>query len=66
MPVNWGPKTDAPVNLLSSALNKLNHKDMIIENISPTDLDDAMRQINHIRDRSKVLKDKIYKRIKSM
>ncbi len=59
-----GAEADAPVHLLSDALNKLNHKDMIVENISPSDLDDAMRQINHIRNRSKELKDEIYKRVK--
>lgn len=59
-----GIETNAPITLLSDALNKLEHKDMIVENIDPTDLDEAMRQINRIKKRSENLKDEIYKRVK--
>ena len=59
-----GIETNAPITLLSDALNKLDHKDMIVENIDPTDLDEAMRQINRIKKRSENLKDEIYKRLK--
>ena len=59
-----GAETNAPITLLSDALNKLEHRDMVVENIDPTDLNEAMRQINRIRNRSEKLKDEIYKRVK--
>ncbi len=60
-----GAETSAPITLLSDALNKLNHKDMIVKNIDPSDLKDALKQINHIRKRSKELKEEIYERVKA-
>ena len=60
----FGEETNAPMALLSNALSKLNHKDMIVENIETSDLKDALRQINKIKDRSEELKKEIYGRVK--
>ena len=61
----FGEETNAPMTLLTNALSKLNHKDMIIENIETSELKDALRQINKIKERSEELKKKIYDRVKS-
>ena len=59
-----GTETSAPITLLSDALNKLNHKDMIVKNIDPSDLNDALKRANHIKKRSEELKEEIYEKIK--
>lgn len=61
----FGEETNAPMSLLGDALNKLNHRDMIVENIDKSDLQDALRQINQIKKRSEELKEEIYGRVKS-
>ena len=59
-----GAETNAPITLLSDAVKKLEHRDMVVENIEPTDLEESLRQINRIKKRSEKLKDEIYKRVK--
>ena len=55
---------NAPVTLLSDALKKLNHSDMIIENIPPKQLKQALKQAESVRDRGDKLKKEIYEQIK--
>ena len=55
-----GQETNAPMTLLADALNKLNHKNMIVKNIEKSDLTYALRQINEIKKRSEILGDEIY------
>ena len=61
----FGEETNAPMTLLANALGKLNHKDMIVQNIETSDLKDALRRINKIKERSEELKKEIYGRGKS-
>ena len=61
----FSEETNAPMALLVNALSKLNHKDMIVENIETSDLTDALRQINKIKERSEEVKKEIYGRVKS-
>ena len=60
-----GAEINAPMTLLSDALNKLNHKDMLVENIDPSHLKTALKRINKIEKRSGELKDRIYERVKN-
>ena len=60
-----GSEKDAPMTLLLDALKKLNHENMIVENIDVADLRDALKRTNQIRLRSEELKKEIYKRIKT-
>ena len=60
-----GNEKNAPIGLLSEALKKLNHENMIVDNIDSDDLADALKRINQIRVRSEELKKEIYKRSKT-
>ena len=54
----------APVVLLQDALNKLNHDDMIAENIDASSLQTAMKIINGIKKRNDELKRQVFSLIK--
>ena len=56
---------NAPITLLADALKKLNHGNMIVENIDVRDLRDALTRANEIAERSKELSKEIYRRIKT-
>ncbi len=60
-----GSERNAPITLLSDALKKLNHENMIVDNIPAADLTDALKRINDIKTRSEELKKDIYKRVKT-
>ena len=60
-----GSEKSAPVTLLEDALKKLNHKDMIIENIDIRDLSKSMKIVNSICEKSDKLRKQIYQRKKS-
>jgi len=51
---------NAPLTLLSEALKKLNHENMVVDNIDPHDLVEALKRINKIRARSEDLKKEIF------
>lgn len=56
---------NAPITLLSEALKKLNHENMVVDNIDYDDLSEALKRINQIKTRSEELKKGIYKRSKN-
>ena len=60
-----GSEKDAPMTLLSDALKKLNHENMVVDNIDVVDLRDALKRTNQIKARSEELKREIYKRVKT-
>ena len=60
-----GTQEDAPLTLLSDALKKLNHTNMIVENIDISSLIDALNKANEIKKRNDELKTDIYNRIKN-
>ena len=55
---------NAPITLLSDALNKLNHGNMIVDNIVLAELSKALKLTNQIKARSEDLTKEIYLRIK--
>ena len=59
-----GAQEDAPITLLSDALKKLNHSNMIVENIDISNLNDALNKANEIKKRNDELKADIFDRIK--
>ena len=59
-----GSEKNAPITLLLDALKKLNHEDMIVENIEVGDLRAALKRTNQIKTRNEELKKEIYKRMK--
>ena len=59
-----GTQEDASLTLLSDALKKLNHSNMIVENIDISSLNDALNKANAIKKRNDELKTNIYARIK--
>ena len=60
-----GSEKDAPMTLLSDALKKLNHENMVVDNIDVVDLRDALKRTNQIKARSEELKKEIYNRVKT-
>ena len=60
-----GGEKDAPMTLLSDALKKLNHGNMIVDNIDIRDLNGALKRANDIKNTIEQLKKEIFSRIKS-
>ena len=56
---------NAPITLLCDALRKLNHGNMIVDNIEVDNLRLALTQANEIEERSKELRQEIYDRVKT-
>ena len=59
-----GNQKNAPLNLLSDALKKLNHGNMITDKIDVATLPEALKTINEIKKRGEELKREVYTRIK--
>ena len=59
-----GTQEDASLTLLEDALKKLNHSNMIIENIDISNLNNALNMANAIKKRNDELKTDIYARVK--
>ena len=55
----------APITLLSDALKKLDHEDLLIDNIDVSELRDALKLADQIKNRGEDLKKRIYKRVKT-
>ena len=55
----------APITLLSDALKKLDHEDLLIDNIDVSELRDALKLADQINNRGEDLKKRIYKRVKT-
>ena len=60
-----GSEKDAPITLLLDALKKLNHENMVVDNIDVVDLREALKRTNQIKARSEGLKKEIYNRVKT-
>ena len=60
-----GSEKSAPVTLLEDALKKLNHPNMIVENIDIDDLQKSLQMADDICDRADKLKRQIYRRKKT-
>lgn len=55
---------EAPLTLLSDALKKLNHGNMLTDKVEVSALKDALKLINQIKNRSEELKHEFYSRLK--
>ena len=60
-----GSEKDAPLSLLGDALKKLNHGNMIVDNLGLADLHEALTTANEIKVRAEELKREIYERVKT-
>lgn len=60
-----GGEKDAPMTLLSDALKKLNHGNMIVNKLVIKDLTVALTRVNDIKNRVEQLKKEIYTRVKT-
>ncbi|MDE0540158.1 MAG: hypothetical protein OXH94_15700 [Rhodospirillales bacterium] len=60
-----GSEKNAPLTLLSDALKKLTHDNMIVENIPINDLNEALAIANDLCSESENLKTQIYQKVKT-